>query len=312
MAIAIFYLGVNYLKGRNLFSTARSFYAVFENVDGLLPSAPVTVNGLQVGVIDDVYFMENDPSKIVVKIRVSDKSLRIPEDTKAHIKSDLLGTRTMYFEIGRSTNYAERNDTISGILDVAFTDELSETIKPLKSKVESLIESVDSVLVVFREIFEPKTRQGLVSSFESINRSVLRFEHTVDEFDKLVTNERGRLSDIFSNIRSITDNLKENNEHLSHIFANIDKITDDVVKSNVQKTMTDLQGAVAGMQDVMQKMQRGEGSVGQLVNNDTLYRNLESSANSLNLLLEDLRLHPKRYVSFSIFGGREKSEKKGK
>lgn len=305
-AIAMFYFGINYLKGRNLFSPARSFYALFDDADGLLTSAPVMVNGLQVGVVDDVDFSDGNSNRVVVKFLVSKRSLRIPSDSRAHIKSDLLGTRLLYLEIGQSTDQASRGDTLAGILDQAFTDKITQTIDPLKTKVESLVASIDSVLVIFRGVFNKKTQDGLITSFESINRSIQRFEHTVNEFALLVTNERSKLGTIFSNIRSITENLKNNNEKLNHIFSNFDRISDDIARSNVQQTMTDLQKSMASLQQVASKMERGEGSIGKLLTDDSLYTNLNNSSRNLDLLLEDLRLHPKRYVHFSVFGKKEK------
>mgnify|MGYP002079110316 CR=1 FL=1 len=307
-AIAMFYFGINYLKGINIFSPARSFYAVFDNADFLPPSAPVSISGLQVGVVDDVYFLNGASNKVVVKLRVSDRSLKIPSDTRAHIKSDLLGTRTMYLEVGQSDKLLSRGDTLKGVLDSAFTDRLTTTILPLKGRVESLVSSIDSVLTVFRGVFNRKTQDGLVVSFESINRSILKLEHTVSEVDLLVGNERAKLSDIFGNIRSITQNIRDNNERLSNVFANLDKITDEFARANVSKTMADLQLSASSLQSVLKKVEQGEGSVGQLMTNDSLYRHLEGSAKSLDLLLEDMRLHPNRYVHFSVFGRKEKKK----
>ncbi|MBX7201825.1 MAG: MCE family protein [Bacteroidia bacterium] len=307
-AIAMFYFGINYLKGVNIFSPARSFYAVFDNADFLLPSAPVTINGLQVGVVEDVYFADGASNKVVVRLRVSNRDLKIPSDTRAHIKSDLLGTRTMYLEVGRSDKLLGRGDTLTGILDSAFTDQLTTTILPLKDKVESLVVSIDSVLGVIRGVFNHKTQQGLVVSFESINRSVLKLEHTVNEVDLLVGNERTKLGDIFTNIRSITENIRLNNDKLTNVFSNLDKITDDLARSNVSKTMADLQQSVSSLQQVMQRIEKGEGTIGQLMTNDSLFHHLDGSAKSLDRLLEDMRLHPNRYVHFSVFGRKEKSK----
>ncbi len=145
-----------------------------------------------------------------------------------------------------------------------------------------------------------------MSSFESVNNSIRRFEHTVVEFDLLVTNERTKMSRIFTNVESITDNLKKNNEKLTNVFTNLDKIADDVAKSNVKKTMEDLQSSMASFRELMSKVERGEGSLGKLMNDDSLYLHLDSSSKNLSLLLEDMKAHPKRYVSFSVFGKKDK------
>jgi phospholipid/cholesterol/gamma-HCH transport system substrate-binding protein len=306
LGIVLFYFGFNFVKGKNLFSPSRTYYSKFDNVDQLMPSAQVQLNGLQVGIVDKVYFVGDKSYKIIVKLLIYDDEVLIPEDSEAHIVSDLLGTRTLQLTLGKSKRLAERGDTLKSFREIGITDEIKNAILPLRKQVESLAGSIDTVLVGLNKVFNRKTQDDLVTSFESVSKSINTFEHTVTEFDILVSQEREKLSVIFTNIKSITDNLKNNNEKLSNIFSNLDKISDDVAKSNVKQTMTDLQTSVASLHNVLAKIERGEGSLGQLVSNDSLYNNLESSSKNLSLLLEDLKIHPKRYVHFSVFGKKDK------
>jgi len=308
-AILSFYFGFNYLKGKNIFSPSRTFYAVFDNVDQLMPSARVQLNGMQVGIVDKVFFESDQSFKLIVKILVTNRDVSIPEDTEAHIVSDLLGTRTLELVLGKSKTMAVKGDTLISVRDTGIADEIKNAIFPLKKQIEKLANSVDTVLVGLNAVFNTKTQNGLVNSFESINNSLLKFEHTVNEFDLLVTNERKKMGDIFTNVRSITENLKNNNEKISGVFNNLEKITDDVAKSNVKQTMTDLSTAVSSFNTILTKIEKGEGSIGQLTANDSLYRNLDSSSRNLSLLLEDMKANPKRYVHFSVFGKKEKSNK---
>jgi phospholipid/cholesterol/gamma-HCH transport system substrate-binding protein len=304
--IAVLYVGLNFLKGKNIFSSSRAYYAVFADVDQLMVSAPVQVNGFKVGIVDEVRFMAEKSNNVMVKFLITEDNLSIPEDTEAHIASDLLGTRTLKLQLGSSGRKAEAGDTLTAVIERGITDEIKSALMPLKVKIENLAGSVDTVLTGLNKVFNTKTQDGLVNSFESVNSSILKFEHTVTEFDLLVTNERSKLGRIFSNVESITENLKNNNEKLSHVFANIDQITDDVAKSNVKQTMEDLQKSAAGLKLIVEKTERGEGSIGKLVNNDSLYSNLNRSSENLSKLLEDMKANPKRYVHFSVFGKKDK------
>lgn len=309
LGLVVFYIGYNYLKGKNIFSRSRTFYAVFDNVDQLMPSASVQLNGFQVGIVDQIYFAPNS-YKVIVKLIITEKNVHLPKDSEAHIVSDLLGTRTLHLTLGKAQKEADSGDTLVAVMEAGITDEIKNAILPIKKQVESLAGSIDTVLHGFNNVFNSKTQNGLASSFESMNVSIHKLEHAITEADLLITSEREKLGAIFSNVNSITNNLKNNNQQLTNIFANLDKITDDVAKSNVKQTMTDLQQAIGHLNQVLGGIEKGEGSLGQLAKNDSLYNNLEASTRSLNLLLEDLRLHPKRYVQFSVFGKKEKAEKK--
>ena len=304
--IAMLYIGLNFLKGKNIFSRSRTYFAVFEDVDQLMVSATVQVNGFKVGIVDEVRFSSKSSTKVLVKFLITEDNLVIPDDTEAHIVSDLLGSRTLDLQLGTSNLPAESGDTLTSVIDRGITDEIKSALLPLKVKIENLAGSVDTVLSGLNNVFNKKTQDGLVNSFESVNTSILRFEHTVTEFDLLVTNERGKLSRIFSNVESITENLKNNNEKLSSVFANIYRITDDVAKSNVKQTMEDLQKSMQSLKAIVEKTERGEGSLGKLIVDDSLYTNLNQSSMNLSLLLEDMKANPKRYVHFSVFGKGEK------
>ena len=304
--IVMLYIGLNFLKGKNVFSRSRVYYSVFNNVDQLMTSAPVMVNGYKVGMVDQVTFNSSGANEVLVKFLITEDNLSISDDTEAHIVSDLLGTRTLNLELGNSGILTESGDTLNSFRDKGITDEIKSALLPLKAKIENLAASVDTVLTGLNFVFNKKTQSGLVNSFESVNTSILRFEHTVSEFDLLITNERQKLSRIFTNVESITANLNENNERLSNVFANIDKITDDVAKSNVKQTMEDLQKSMSGLRALVEKTEKGEGSLGKLMVDDSLYTNLNQSSRNLSLLLEDMKANPKRYVHFSVFGKGEK------
>lgn len=305
--LLILIIGINYLKGKNIFSTSKYYYAVYDRIDGLLPSSAVLVRGFQVGLVDDIYFHPKNPRKIIVKFTVFSKGLNIPQDSEAKIfSSDLFGTKAVQLIFSESNDFHKKGDTLLSAVQISLGDEINETVKPLKNKVEALVTSMDSVLVVVQHIFNDKTQKGLVSSFESINRSIRNFESTSHELNILVSGERSRLSRIFENLESITKNFRANNDKLSNVFANVDKISNDVASSNIKQAMQSLEKSLSDLSLVIEKINQGQGTIGQLTQNDSLYKNLENASKNMDLLLEDMRLRPKRYVHFSVFGRKDK------
>jgi len=304
--LLILIFGINYLKGKNLFSTARYYYAVYDRIDGLLPSSPVVSRGLQIGLVDKIYFHPNDPRKIIVKFMVFAKEIKIPKDSEARIfSSDLFGTKAVQLLLSENNEFAVKGDTLLSSIQISLGDEINETVKPLKNKVEALVSSMDSVLVVVQHIFNDKTQKGLVSSFESINRSIRHFESTSQNLDLLVSSERTKLGRIFDNIESISKNFKANNDKLNNVFNNLDKISNDIAAANVKNSLLSLEKSMSDLSLVIDRVNKGEGTIGQLAMNDSLYKNLENASRNMELLLEDMRLRPKRYVHFSVFGKKD-------
>ena len=162
--------------------------------------------------------------------------------------------------------------------------------------------SLDSVLTVIRYIFNDETRDDIAQSFESIRVAIKNIEHTSYNIDTLMTYQRVRLSNIMSHVESITFNLRSNNDKISHTISNFSSISDSIAKANISATITKTNTTMAELSTVVSKINEGKGSLGLLVNNDTLYRNLAETSNQIELLLEDMRLNPKRYVHFSVFG----------
>jgi len=158
-------------------------------------------------------------------------------------------------------------------------------------------------------VLDKDARKNLSQSFESIKRAIASFEKTALRIDTLVGSEKYKLQNIFTNVESISSNLKENNENLSSAIRNFASISDSLAQINIASTINNANVALKNITVVMDRINNGEGTIGQLINNDTLYSNLENATNDIDLLLEDMRIHPKRYVHFSIFGRRDKGVK---
>jgi phospholipid/cholesterol/gamma-HCH transport system substrate-binding protein len=312
LVIALFIYGYNLLKGRNMFSRYVEFYAEYENVDGLLQSNPVVVNGFAIGQVEKIMMKNDNSGKVVVKMVTRASEFDIPKNSIARIiSSDLLGSKAIEIIASKETEYIDNGDTLKSEIQASLTDEVNRQVLPLKNKAEDLISSIDSLVSSLRAIVktDEAASKEVSSTFQSIGNSVKSLEKTTKEVEILVTEQRKKLSKIIENVESISSNFEKNNESLSKIMKNMESITDSLVKANVTETVNNASKAMSEASEIMDKINKGEGSIGLLINDDKLYKDLDESAVALEKLLTDMRLNPKRYVQFSVFGGKDKSSK---
>jgi phospholipid/cholesterol/gamma-HCH transport system substrate-binding protein len=266
----------------------------------------VTVSGLNIGQVSDIYFNGNNTDQVIVEFAVSG-DIQIPSNSTARIySSDLLGTRGIEILMGNSKDLAEHGDTLQSAIQMSIQEEVSDMVQPIMRKAGNMMSSVDSVITAIGDVFNMKTRENLIRSVESLKNTIANIESSTTTIDTLITSQKGRLSNILFNIESISSNLRENNDNLTRIIANTAQITDTIAKAKLSQTMNSLNKSIEDLSFATSKISKGEGSLGLLISDDKLYNELESSSRELNLLLEDIRLNPKRYVSFSIFGGSNK------
>ena len=298
VAITILILGYSFLKGNDVFSREREFYAVYESVEGVAVSKPVLVNGFQIGRVSSLTLQSN--GTILAQFKIN-PDYEIPKSTVARIESlDLLGSKAIVFDLGTG-EYAKDGDT----LKANTTKDLMEQVQPVQKKAEQIIARLDSILTSVDNTISPEFQKNFNSSFASIARSLKTLEATTKKVDNLVGMEGDRLHAIFGNLESISSNFAQNNKKITAIMTNIEAVSDQFAKANFEKTIKNADKAVADLQMAIDKVNTGQGSLGQLINDKQLYNNLNSSAENLNKLMIDLKANPKRYVSFSVFGGRK-------
>lgn len=307
IALGLLIYGLNYLKGTDLFSGRRNYYAIYHEVNGLMPDNPVRMNGFKVGKVEKISFDNRMNGYLVVEITVSSDAPAIPKNSIARISSlDLLGAKAVVIEIGTSEEFAAKGDTILSALQASLQDEVNEQVRPLKEKAEEMLSSLDSVMTVLRTVFNENARENLVKSFASIKRSIEVFERNTLRFDTLMINEKSRIEEILRNVDAITKNIKKHNDEFGNIIENFSSFSDSLAKSDVVSTINNTNKAMGQFSSIMEKVNRGEGTLGMLVKNDSLYRSVEGASSSLNRLLKDMEEHPKRYVHFSVFGKKDK------
>jgi len=299
--VLLFILGLNFVKGKEIFHRHRTFYARYEHVAGLVSAASVSVNGLGIGKVSEVRFAGDNTDDIIVELSIYEK-IKIPKNSVARIFTpDILGTKSIEILIGDSQVMAESGDTLTSEMQASLSEEVSQQVAPLKRKAEDLMGSIDTMITVVRSVFNANTRENLNASFEHIRQTIFALEHTTYNIDTLVYGQRTRLERIFFNIESISENLRENDDKITNIINNFSAISDTVAKANLSKTLADLQNSVTGVSMTMEKINSGEGSMGMLLNDKKLYNELESAGNELNKLVSDIKLNPHRYLNFSVF-----------
>ena len=310
VAIGIMYAGINYLKGVNFLVDQDEYFAVYDEIGGLSVANPVLLNGYKVGQVYKMQLMPDASGRVLVSYILSEKELKIPLNSEFRIfSSDLLGSKAVQLNFGDSSVYAVPGDTLGADVEESLSDAVNRQIQPLKNKAEDLIANIDSAMQTLQSIFNERAKEDLDESFTSVREALATFRNTTLRLDTLMIEERIKVAAIFENMRSITENLAANNENLSKIISNHEAISDSLAQADIKTTVNNAKEALASASEVMDKINRGEGTLGQLINNDTLYTNLTKSSQELEWLLEDMRIHPNRYIHFSVFGKRNKADK---
>ncbi len=307
MAAALIYFGLNFLKGVNIFKTPTIYYGMYEKVNGLQTSNPVILNGFKIGQVKSIEMSKTQRGRLTVEMLIYE-DVDIPKDSKAVLRSaDLLGSMQVQIQLGRSLELAQTGDTLTPDIEADLVDEVNAQIAPIKRKAEGLISSVDSVIRVIEAILNADSQQNLIESFTGINNAIASLQRTAFQVDTLVRDERQKISAIFANVQKLTKVLSDNGDQLSNIIQNFSQISDTLAKADIAQTIVNANAALADVSKVVEKINSGEGSLGMLINNPEMYNRLEAASKNLDLLTEDIRINPNRYVHFSVFGRKNKN-----
>lgn len=306
IAIALLYIGVNYLKGINLFGRQQKFYAVYEGVAGLVPSNPVVLNGYKIGIVSKMDLHPSGDGRLVVEVVLNSMNIDIPLDTRLQIyDADLFGGKAIQLLLGDSNVVAVHKDTLLGEVEIGLQETLKREIEPLKQKTSELFAGVDSVVTNLNKVLRSSSSQSFPEMFENLGQTIRNLESTTGNLDLLLKANNQRINEIVSNVESISTNLKANNEPLSRAIRNLSSLSDSLARLELAATLTRVDRAVGHFDKVMEDIHTGKGTLGQLVVNDSLHRELVTASHSLDLLLDDMRVHPKRYLGFSLIGRKD-------
>jgi len=299
IAIALLYLGFNFLKGKGVFEHGKKIYAIFKNVEGIEVSNAVRINGLQIGSVYDISETDKDLRGILVTISLK-KDIHIPKNSIASINSGLISSSTVVINKGDATEYLSDDDTIATVDKLNLMSQVEKNIDPIVVKLNGTLQSLDSLVEVVGSMFDPKTKNNFSAILAHLAVSSASLQ-------TLLNAQTGTLARSLNNVDSFTSNLAKNNEHINKTLDNLEKTTNNLANVKITETVQTLQSTLSDLKVVVGKMNNSNGSLGLLLNDKKLYQNLENTARSLNTLLDDVRLHPKRYVNISVFGRKDKN-----
>ena len=300
----VLYFGISYLKNSNLFKEGITLYSVYEKVEGIMGSQPVTINGLAVGRIENIYFHPDQSGRVVVAMTIN-TDYPITVTTLAQIKSsDLLGAKEIALEIGCGSVLVEDGDTLRSAIEESLGDAINKEVLPVKVKTEKLIASLDTAIQILTGFLKGGVENDFRSSFSNVNQSLIHLNEITTELSSYMVENRESLGRATQNFERLSKSLADNRDELERVFENVANISDSLGKANVGQTMLALERTSKNLDIVTGRMANGEGTLGKLSAQDSLYNQIDKTVQSLDRLLLDLRYHPERYVRLSVFGRR--------
>jgi phospholipid/cholesterol/gamma-HCH transport system substrate-binding protein len=307
VAVTALVLGFDFLKGNNTFQRGRDFYVVYDKVPGLQESDPIRVNDLLIGRVKDLTL--RDDYTIMARLNITE-DFPIPVDTRAMISSaDFLGAKQVDLVIGKSDRLARSGDTLRGTIEVGIQEAIREELRPITSKVQALISSIDSSMTVVNAIFSGETGDDVENSLTSISEALTNFRNMSLRVDNMVARQTRNVDTIFSSLATVSQGFADKDAEMQRILENLAAITDSLAAAEFAATVTDARDAIRGLGAIIERVEDGEGTLGKLVQDDALYENLNASSQDLDALLKDIEANPGRYVTlFRIGGGRRDRE----
>jgi phospholipid/cholesterol/gamma-HCH transport system substrate-binding protein len=301
LAITLLILGFNFLKGKSLFKTGTFVYGKFKNTKGIMTSNPVLINGLTVGSVYELEATGKSVDTILIAIKLN-RELNIPVNSLASIKENPLGSSSIDISMGNSKTYIKNHDTIPTIDVPGALGEITTKLTPVVDQIKVTVQTLDSVLRNVNSVFDPFTKNNMQDVVANTNRLTTSLLLSAATFQKIMSDQNGALIKSMDNVNSFTRNLAGNNDKINSTLANLQTTTGNLSQADIKGTVASLQGSVERLNAAVSKMDSKDGSIGLLLNDRQLYDNLANTTRSLNTLMDDLRVNPKRYVSFSLIG----------
>ncbi len=284
--------GFSYLKSSSIFDNSSTFYAVYDNVGGLQTGTQVSINGLVVGNVSSIKF-KNNQFKSIVTFSVKE-GYEFSKNSLAEIyDTGIIGGKGVQIvPVFDGASMAQSGDTLQSSIKPGITELVQEKLTPLQLKVEGAVSNADSLLMNVNDVLDARTKLELQQSIVGLNKLVSSFQTSANTLNQVLVNNKEELDSSLKNINTITTN-----------FA---KLSKELAETDLAGTITSLQSTVDNINLMLSKIEKGEGSLGKLAKNEELYNNLSSASRELDLLLQDFRLNPKRYVNVSVFGKKQK------
>lgn len=284
----------NYLKGINLFEKTRTFKIVYTKVDGLSPSNPVTLNGYKIGKVQKINFNPNDTKELIVDV-IIENDVKFSKTSKAELyETGLIGGKAIAIIPDYDNNViAKSGDYLIGIVKPGLTDLVNQIMPQIQLQLEAVMQKAEIVLSNVNSLFDEKTKESLKSSIDEFGSLTNSLSETSENINDFIKDNSPNLTTTINNLNATSLKMKDVSNSISEVDLNL--------------ILTNLDSTISNLNKITHKLNQGEGTVGKLLYDDGLFKNLDNATKNLEELIEDIKLNPKRYVHFSIFG--KKSDK---
>jgi phospholipid/cholesterol/gamma-HCH transport system substrate-binding protein len=302
IVIIIFIWLYNFLKGKDFFNSTAQYYTVYEKIGGLAESSPVEINGYKVGIVQSIDFVNAKSGKLLVEFSVS-KDFMLPKNTVAEIVPiSVLGGMKVQFVYGNGPGTYSPGDTLPGRLAESLTDRVEKELLPVKDKITNLIFAIDNIINAVNGIMDADFKKDLSAIMTNLHSST-------ESLNNIIRAREIEIDSSLHNIHTFSEMLSNNSGKLDKTFNNLESITDTIAAADIYTSVVNLKTSLEKASIMIDNLNKGKGTAGQFLKNDTLYTNMTKSLENLNSLLIDMKANPKRYVHFSVFGKRNTTPK---
>jgi ABC-type transporter Mla subunit MlaD len=284
-AILLFIWGYSFLKGRDLFTDYKTFYVEYKSVEGLATSSPVTLNGLVIGKVNSITINENTGLLLVEMQLKTDFPISKSSVASIYEPGFIGGKQIAIIPNFEDKNLAVDGQKLQGGIKMGLTDKVGDQLAPLQEKLEKLLGSTEKLISGLNNVLDPEGQQDLKLTLDELSK-------TIEEFHKVSIN--------------VNKLLESNKTQINTVVSNFSKISDSLNKADLGKTVKNLNATLGRVDGIMTGLESGKGSMGKLLNDEAFYQNMKNSTKELELLLQDIRLYPTRYVNISLFGKKNK------
>lgn len=299
VALVILIIGFNFLKGKDVFSRSKKIYAVFKELGTLEKSNEVKINGLPVGTVYDKKERDKDVSAVVVTISMT-RDINIPKNSVAYISSSLVGSSYIIIERGNSTEMMAAGDTLSTRLETGILGDVKAQMNPTMARIRDVLDSLKETLSGVNGMLSMENKAYLKQTLSNLSQAS-------NALNGLLDNQNGALAKTLNNAQAMTESLKNNSADITATIGNAKKISEKLAALELQPTIDSLNYMISSLKATAAKLNSSDGTLGALMNDRTLYNKLNDAILSAEILIDDLRTHPKRYVNLSIFGKKDKT-----
>lgn len=292
------------MKGEDVFSTQKKFYVIYDNTEGLMATRPVTINGYQIGQVNNIAFHPDQSGRLVVTLQVSDE-FPITQGTVSKIYSaSIMGEKSISLHTKKGAPLALSGDTLMGDTERDLTQEVNMQLAPIKARTEELLGTLDTVIGLASGFLDQRTSDNFKSTIESIEKTFQSVQQSASEISEYLSDNKGNFDAVSENFRVLSEELAANSSNISATIKNVEAISDSLANARLTETVNNMESITARFDRLMAELETGQGAASKIIYDEDVYVNLKQATENLNRLLLDIKYNPNKYLHVSVFGSR--------